>query len=230
MSLIVTDSGGGGDFVPISEGTHIARCVRVIDLGMQPGSAEYPDPKHKVLLGWEVPGEVVVIDDVDMPALVQSRYTASLHPKAKLRADLESWRGRAFTAGELKGFELRGVLDAPCMITVVHSPDGRYANVRAISKLPQGFTAPARISDLIYYAQEDGKNRTYLGLTDKMRALIDQGREASGTLPPPRQPVQPPHPQRPGAQVVPPLAQQQPAPVLVTPPPFEALDDDLVPF
>ena len=94
MGLTISES-GGGDFSPLAEGTHIGRCVRVIDLGLQPGSAQYPDAKHKVLFVWEVPGETINIDGEDKPSLLMKRYTSSLHKKSQLRADLESWRGRS---------------------------------------------------------------------------------------------------------------------------------------
>jgi len=176
MSLTASES-GGGDFTPVAEGTHIARCVRIIDLGLQPGSPQYPDAKQKVLFVWEVPAE----KEHDQPGLLMKRYTLSLHKKAGLRADLESWRGRAFTDAELKGFALRNVLDAPCMIAVVHSPDGKFANVRSVSKMPRGVGCPERVLDLVYYEVEDGKNAVYLALSEKLRATVDVGAAAMST-------------------------------------------------
>lgn len=177
MGLTLTDSGGGGDFTPVPEGTHIARCVRVIDLGMQPGSQQYPEPRAKVLLAWEIPDEMITIDGEERPALIQARFTASLHKKSQLRSLLESWRGRAFTDEELKGWTLRNILDVACMVTVVHSESaGRvYANVKTVSKLPKGFTAPPRVSDLIWYEIEDCHNTVYHSLSEKLRATIDVG-------------------------------------------------------
>lgn len=175
MGLTVSDSGGGGDFAPCPEGTHVARCVRLIDLGMQPGSAQFPDPKHQVQFVWEVPDEVVIIGGEERPTLLTARYTASLHERARLRAILGSWRGRAFTEAELKGFELKNVLDVPCLITVMHSADGKYANVASVSKLPKGFPAPPRVSELVCYSIEDGHNDVYHSLSEKLRAAIDVG-------------------------------------------------------
>lgn len=185
MSLTVSDS-GGGDFVLVPEGTYIARCVRVIDLGLQPGSPQYPDPKHKVLFAWEIPGETIEINGEEKPAMVMSRYTASLHAKSKLRADLESWRGRAFTADEQKGFQLKAVLDVPCMITIIHSDDGKYANVKSIAKMPKGIPCPPRINDLILYEQENGHDAAYHALSEKLRATVDAGRAPAE---PPRSPA-----------------------------------------
>lgn len=178
MSLTASES-GGGDFTPVAEGTHIARCVRIIDLGVQPGSLQYPESKQKVLFVWEVPGE----QETDAPGQLMKRYTMSLHKKAGLRADLESWRGRAFTEPELKGFALKNVLDAACMIAVVHSPDGKFANVRSVSKMPRGVGCPERVLDLVYYEIEDGHNTVYHALSQKLRATVDVG-AAGVSLPP----------------------------------------------
>lgn len=185
MGLTLSEN-GGGDFTPVAEGTHIARCVRVIDLGLQPGSQQFPDAKMKVLFVWELPTEMTEIDGELRPSLLMSRYTASLHKKSGLRGDLESWRGRAFTEAELKGFGLKAVLDVPCMITVVHSADGKYANVRSIAKMPRGIPCPPRISELLYYEIEDGHNAVYHKLSEKLRATIDIGAGARPASPQPQ--------------------------------------------
>lgn len=177
MGLTLTDNGGAGDYSPVPEGTHIARCVRVIDLGMQPGSQQYPEPRAKVLLAWEIPDEPIKIDGEERPALIMARFTASLHKKSQLRSLLESWRGRAFTEDELNGWSLRSILDVPCMLTVVHGDsNGRtYANVKSCAKMPKGVPAPPRVTPLTWYEIEDGHNTVYHELSEKLRAAIDVG-------------------------------------------------------
>jgi hypothetical protein len=141
-----------------------------------------------VLLAWEIPYEPIKIDGEERPALIQARFTASLHKKSQLRSLLESWRGRAFTEDELKGWTLKNILDVACMVTVVHSEsNGRtYANVKTVSKLPKGFTAPARCTPLVWYEIEDGHNTVYHELSEKLRATIDvgAGRTPQETAPP----------------------------------------------
>lgn len=177
MGLMISDNGGAGDYQPVPEGTHIARCVRVIDLGMQPGSAKYPEPRHKVLLAWEIPDEPVKIDGEEKPGIIMARFTASLHKKSQLRSLLEAWRGRAFTDEELKGWSLSNILDVPCMLTVVHAEsNGKvFANVKGIGKMPKTVPPMPRVSELICYSIEDGQNEVYLGLSEKLRATIDVG-------------------------------------------------------
>ena len=73
MGLMATEGGSGGDFTPAPEGTHIGRCVKVIDLGTQPGSQMYPDPKHKVMVAWELPSELHEYNGEQLPFLVTTR-------------------------------------------------------------------------------------------------------------------------------------------------------------
>jgi hypothetical protein len=96
--------------------------------------------QHKINIVWQLSE----VRDDNKPYEVRKRYTLSLHEKAGLRKDLESWRGRPFTQAELEGFDVETVLSAPCMINVIHNvKDGStYANVTAVMKLPRGLIAP----------------------------------------------------------------------------------------
>src|ERR1700685_4504260 len=96
----------GGDFEQPPIGTHMARCVRVIDIGTQRG--EYQGKvniRRQCIIAWELPTELMSEgDSAGKPFIVSRFYTASLGKKANLRADLQNWRGREFTEEELSGF------------------------------------------------------------------------------------------------------------------------------
>lgn len=187
MGLTLSDSGGGGDFELVPEGTHIARCVRIIDLGMQPGGKDFPEPKKTVMFTFEIPAEMRLINGDERPALISRRFTASLHEKATLRKFLETWRGRKFTKDELAGFELRKVLGQPCMLTVVHSDSAgkHYANIQAAAAMPRGSVAPPQMETPVYYEIEQGQDETYRSFGEKLQASIDigAGRTASPSQP-----------------------------------------------
>lgn len=185
MATVAKDN-GGADYKPAPEGTHIARCVRVIDLGTQAGSQQYPDPKHKIMLTWELCEERSEYEGEMRPMLVSKRYTLSLHKKAGLRHDLESWRGRPFTAEELQGFDLAKVLGHACMITIVHAPsqDGTkvYANIKAVTSVPRSMAAatPAPVHELLHYQIEEGAGGCFGKLHEKLRDTIRQAEEWRG--------------------------------------------------
>ena len=147
MSLTV-NSGSAASFDPISEGTHLAICNMLIDLGMQ-FSETYKTSSRKVLIGWEIPDETIELDDGPVPRNISKRYTASLGEKAILRGDLESWRGKAFTDQELAGFDLKNIVGKNCLINVVHSKgqNGKvYANVGSVMALPRNMV-PGKLSE-----------------------------------------------------------------------------------
>lgn len=152
MALMVTDT-GGGDFKLVPQGTHIAVCFLVADIGMQETSYGL---KHKVIVGWELPQETIEIDGEEKPMIIYQNYTASLSEKANLRQDLESWRGRAFTPQELAGFDLFNVLGHPCMVSVIHNESGQktYANVQTVTSLPKGMNKPTA-TRTVKYSSED---------------------------------------------------------------------------
>lgn len=126
-------------FTPAPEGTHQAVCVDVIDKGWLPNPFQEGSEQHKVDLAWQI-GE---LREDGKRFMVYKRYTASLNEKATLRHDLESWRGRPFTAAELAGFDLETVIGANCLLNVVHKtgtkdPAKTYANVAAVMPLIKG--------------------------------------------------------------------------------------------
>jgi len=140
MAIMASDNGGGKDFKKVPPGCHFAICNMVVDLGVQESSFQgQAKQQHKVYLRWEVPDERVTYEkdgkDIEGPCSIGSLFTLSLHEKAKLRGVLENWRGRAFTADELKGFDITTVAGKCCQIMVKHDTgaDGKtYANVSGV--------------------------------------------------------------------------------------------------
>lgn len=131
----------GGNFIPAPAGTHAAVCVDVVDMGLlEVNFGGKKKTQHKIRLVWQIEEDM----EDGKPFIVQKRYTLSLHEKAALRKDLESWRGRAFTSQELEGFDVEVLIGIPCLLNVIHAvKDGStYANVSAIMKLPKGMNAP----------------------------------------------------------------------------------------
>ncbi len=166
MAIMAQDTGGGGDFSPMPSGNHVALCNMVVDLGKQ--RTEYQGEskvQHKVFIRWETPHERLEWTDREGtaregPRVIGKTYTLSLHENAALRGDLESWRGRAFTEDERKGFDVSKLLGAPCMLNVIHADkNGKtYANVTSIGALPKGMDKPQSEIGLLLYDDEHPGN------------------------------------------------------------------------
>lgn len=172
MSTYASDTGGGRDFDPVPEGSHMAVCDMFVDLGLQDSRF---GAKHKIYLRWQIPALRIEFEkdgvNVNAPMSIGATYTLSLAEKSNLRPMLQSWRGKAFTADELKKFDVSSVLGAPCMITVTHNPKeggGVYANVGAVVKIPAGIPAPSLEGEPIIY---DADN---LGSWDSLRPWMQE--------------------------------------------------------
>jgi hypothetical protein len=153
--------GGGGDFKRAPAGSHIAVCNLVADCGLQPGSQAFPNPKRKIYLRFEIPGERVEYEkdgkQVEGPLTIGSFYTASMNEKATLRKHLEGWRGKSFTDAEAGAFDVSKLLGQPCMLSVIESESGgkTYSNIQNIGKMPNGIPAPKAENKLLYYADDE---------------------------------------------------------------------------
>lgn len=177
---------GSGDYTPAPPGLHLAVCYSVVDLGTQ--AVEWQGEKklqRKVAIAWELPDEMVETDRGSFPATIQNRYTFSSHEKAKLRHDLESWRGRAFTDDELdpanpKCFDIRNLLGKACQINVVHQTknDKTYANIASIVPKPKGFAEPPTSNRHVYFSMDGDFDRaTFAALPEWMQEMIKKSPE-----------------------------------------------------
>lgn len=196
MGLIAKNK-GGGSFTPCHAGTHIARCVSIIDIGMQ--HSEYqgkPTSREQIIIGWEVPEERVQTEDGDKPAFASEFFTNSLNEKAKLRHVLESWRGLAFTEAELEGFDLQAILDKPCQLTVIHeakADGGVKAKISGVTPLHKSMTCPPRENPLVVFDIDNPDMKLFDSFSDGMKKLIEKSdqwkaRTARGGRPPMSEP------------------------------------------
>lgn len=144
MGLTVKET-GGGNYSPIEAGTYAARCVGVIDLGIQHNDYNGKD-QERVRLVFELPTERTVTEaGEDKPRWMSKPYTASLHEKATLRKELEAWRGKPFTAEELAGFNLGKLVGVPCLLNIVTQEGkngGVFAKIASIGKAMKGQVVP----------------------------------------------------------------------------------------
>lgn len=192
MGTKVSDT-GGNDFVPVPAGLHRAICIAYIDLGTQEGQ-KYMEPNEtvlrpKVAIVWETPDERIDIDGELKPQNITKFYTKSISQKANLAADLESWRGKAFTEEERKGFDLDNILGVPCQINVVHEFKNGKARAKLANVLPlsKGMPKPTpSIKPWRYDIFEDGMNFPPQ-LSEGFKKIIMRSQEILN----PRQPIDP---------------------------------------
>ena len=186
MALIAKES-GGGTFTPVPPGMYLARCYRIVDLGTQ--KSEYLGQVknlQKVMLQFEVHGE----DDEGKPLLtakgepmsISKNFTLSLAEKATLRKDLQTWRGKEFTADELRGFQIDNVLGAWAMIAITKAMGNNnkeYTNIANINSVPKAMKAslPQGHNKCAAFYLDSPDMEMFETFSDNLRAKIEQSPE-----------------------------------------------------
>src|SRR4030095_6955357 len=171
--MIFTDS-GGTDFEQPPIGAHVARCIKVIDIGTQKGEYQgTPNYKRQVIIAWELPTELITTGDwAGKPFTVSKFYTASLSEKANLRKDLAGWRGRDFTPEELLGFDSKNILGKPCMLSVIHN-DKKKARVSGVMQVPKGLAVPDQVNETLFFSLESFDQKVFDSLSDGYKRMIE---------------------------------------------------------
>lgn len=167
-----TQETGGGDFQQAPIGTHVARCIRLIDLGTQTNEYEGKETKrNQVLVMWELCNELMESDEGAKPFIVSKFYTNSLNEKATLRHDLAQWRGRDFTDEECKKFDLQTILGHGCMLSVIANEKGK-SKVGGVMKMPKGQDAPPPTNAPYAFWLDEFQRATFEGLSEGIKKII----------------------------------------------------------
>lgn len=215
--MLVAETSGDYELAPV--GVYRAVCSRLLNMGIQ--ETNYGE-KHQIHLAFEIDENMAD----GRPFMMMQNYTVSLNSKSRLRKDLEAWRGRAFTGEELQGFDLKTVLGKPLQISVVHSEDGKYANIGAMMPLGRGQEPLTPSGDLLYINSLPEDNASFEMLSERMKDRVSLGLDRMNQTAPPMSVHPDPMP-----------AQPKPTPVTAqnfqAPPPAPTLEDELndeIPF
>lgn len=165
MGMKFSTGGGGGDFTPLPAGTYAAICTLLADLGVQEGSGMYPDPKHQMVVTFQVPSERIEEQegykgDSEGPMTISQRFTASMNQKANLRKFLEGWRGKKFSDAEAADFDIAKLLGVPAMLTVTEYTNAngeKRTKIASASPLMKGMEKPKPEGDLLLYTADSQK-------------------------------------------------------------------------
>lgn len=178
------------NFTPPPAGMHVARCYRLIDLGTQPKTfqGQSKGEARKIMAGFELLGDDRMDDG--RPFTLSKSWFLSMHEKASLRRDLESWRGRAFTADEEGSFDVSKLLGAYCILNVTEEAgaDGQVRTfIKSINPLMKGMAKPEPVNDNTIFDADDPDMDLFEKFSDKLKELIKGCREwrvkASGARP-----------------------------------------------
>ena len=187
MALIAKEGSGGQTFTPVPPGMHLARCYRIVDCGTQ--KSEYLGQVknlHKIMIQFEIHGDDEdgnpIITNKGEPMSISKNFTLSLAEKATLRVDLKNWRGRDFTADELRGFELKNLLGVWAMLSVVRAAGNNgkeYTNISTINPVPKSLKAslPEGHNKAQIFSLDEPDMVLFETFSDFLRAKIESSPE-----------------------------------------------------
>ncbi len=177
--IIVKGSEKTSSFPSVSVGVHKARCVKVIDLGTQRNEFEGKVSwKPQLLVIWETPDQT---NDTSEPLTISKFYTKSLHEKSKLSIDLTSWRGRPFSATEIKAFDIAKLVGVECLLNVIQGK--KRTQIGSIMPLPKGDKIAEQYHTSVLFDLEEfqkGKKETFNQLSEGIRKIILSSKELEG--------------------------------------------------
>lgn len=163
---------GSTEYEHPKPGSFVANCFKVIDIGTQETGFKDEEGKpviqRKVFIGWEISQKMAD----GRPFAVQSKFTASLHKKSVLRPFLENWRGVAFTEEQLQGFDLKKLLGASCLLSLVETEDKKYINVKGAMKIPEGMEKMQPVNEHIYFSLDEFDQATFNKFPEWLKKLI----------------------------------------------------------
>ena len=153
MALNVKDMVDTRATVNLAPGTYQGRVVGIAELGLQETTYKGEHKKQKQLaILFNVYGN----SDAE-PVVLGKTYTMSMRENANLRKTITAIRGKDFTNEELKDWDLRRLLDAPCLVTV-----GRYeknglknATINQVSMPIKGNQTPEATEEKICFDMDD---------------------------------------------------------------------------
>ena len=159
---------GGGEFPKAPEGVHQAVCYGVVDIGTHK-SPKFGNKQHKCIIFFEF--AKLKLED-GRPMVLSNNYTLSLGEKSNLGKHLKSWKGRAMTQDEKDAFESNMLIGKNCVLQIIHSDDGQYANIENILPLMDGMEVYQPENKTIDYELQPGyiPEDMYDWVADKIRA------------------------------------------------------------
>jgi len=140
-----------GSYVPAPAGTHVAKCISIIQLGTQkqvfqgiPGK-----DRMKIVIGWELPEDLEVFNEAkgEQPFCIQNTYSLVLGEKSTFKLHMESWTGGKIN----REFNPLVMLGKPCQLNISHKAKESdatkmTAKVTGIAALTKNQTCPAQIN------------------------------------------------------------------------------------
>jgi len=148
-----SNTGGGGGFEKCPPGNHPAVLVGLIDMGNQWSDGYQGAPgkwQHRLYFVWEIDEK---ISGTNRNHVMAVDLTNSLNKKARLRAWVEAWLGKAIPDG--LEYDVSELLGKGCLLNV--QMNNNYPKVTGVSQLPKNTPVHAHTYPLTLLSLDDIK-------------------------------------------------------------------------
>ncbi len=171
-------------YAPCPAGNHLAICYQMVEIGTEVSDFQGQKKSlHRVRLTWELPNERKIFnpDKGEQPYSLSRDYTLSMHEKATLRKDLESWRGKAFNEDEAKSFDVTRLMGKPCLLNIIHTEkDGKtFANIAGVAAIIKGMEIPKQENPSFVFSYLDSTKEDFLKLPEWLQERMKKTPEYS---------------------------------------------------
>lgn len=140
--MIIENKESNFERIKTPTGLQHAVCSQIIDIGLQRTFFNGEDKvTHKMIILFELEKRIEVGDFNGQRYLVSKKYTVSLHEKATLLKDLNSWRGKAMTDDDKKHFDTDKLVGVNCFLNLMEKEKhdgGSFIEIASISPVPSG--------------------------------------------------------------------------------------------
>lgn len=175
-------------YTPAPEGTHLARCFQMIQIGtIQEEYMGKPKMMNKVRLSFELPMKTKVWKEGEpaKPLVIHKEYTFSMAEKSNLRKLIEGIIGTTLIDSEAFAFDVEHIVGKPCLINIKHKTSAK-GNVRdeiaSASPLMEGQTCPPQFNqtNILTYSNWDEDKFSFL--PDFIKEKMMESTEFKGRL------------------------------------------------
>jgi hypothetical protein len=156
------------------EGTHIARCVSLIQIG----TIETPfGMSNKIRLTWELPEELHKFkqDEEEKPFEISAKYTLSLAEKSNLLPIVEGMMG--FIPEDVReSFNFEELVGTACLLSVKYQKTKKgtdFASVASTAQLMKSQKAPAQVNPSVILTYEKWNQAEFDKLPEFIRTEME---------------------------------------------------------
>jgi len=179
MSTKIKKGSEGTNFVPPAAGSHVARCIGLIMIGLTDVPYKNEVSKKSLLrLRYELPLELEQFkEDHDKePWVVEIEFTNTTGTKGNLFKWLTNWSPK-INKDNIDDMDLARVIGQPALLNIAHNPskndpDKIYLKATGISPVPKGMEVPAQINPKFLFDVEEFDQEKFNTLPKFIRKKI----------------------------------------------------------